>query len=95
MRHPVLHPYYFYENSYFCIDYIINIFLIGTTGVEVPSLKKMKNKDVLLTLPGTLKVRDIKWLSIWCKRFTVNYGEVYIPKSLEIPEKVVSLLMNF
>lgn len=56
------------------------------------SLKKMKNKDVLLTLPGTLKVRDINWLSIWCKRFTVNYGEVYIPKDLDIPEKVVSSL---
>ena len=51
----------------------------------------MKNKDVLLTLPGTLKIRDIKWLSIWCKRFTVNYGEVYIPKVLEIPEKLVSI----
>ena len=50
----------------------------------------MKNKDILLTLPGTLKIRDIKWLSVWCKRFTVNYGEIYIPKNLEIPEKVVS-----
>ena len=60
-------------------------------NMEVASLKKMKNNDVLLTLPGTLKVRDIGWLSIWCKRFTVNYGEVYIPSDLEIPEKVVSI----
>ena len=60
--------------------------------MEVNSLKKMKNKDVLLTLPGTLKIRDIGWLSIWCKRFTVNYGEVYIPDDLEIPEKVVSCM---
>ena len=52
----------------------------------------MKNKDILLTLPGTLKIRDINWLSIWCKRFTVNYGEVYMPKDIEIPEKVVSSL---
>ena len=58
--------------------------------VEAPKLKRMKNKDILLTLPGTLKIRDIKWLSVWCKRFTVNYGEIYIPKNLEIPEKVVS-----
>lgn len=58
-------------------------------GMEVASLKKMKNKNVLLTLPGTLKVRDINWLSIWCKRFTVNYGEVYLPKDVEIPEKIV------
>ena len=62
-------------------------------NMEVASLKKMKNNDVLLTLPGTLKVRDIGWLSIWCKRFTVNYGEVYIPSDLEIPEKVVSTVI--
>ena len=65
----------------------------GSTGMEAISLKKMKNKDVLLTLPGTLKVRDISWVSIWCKRFTVNYGEVYIPDDLEIPKKVVSSFM--
>ena len=68
------------------------MYFLGTSQVEVNSLKKMKNKDVLLTLPGTLKIRDIKWLSIWCKRFTVNYGEVYIPKVLEIPEKLVSYI---
>ena len=63
--------------------------------MEVASLKKMKNKDILLTLPGTFKLRDISWLSIWCKRFTVNYGEVYIPKDIEIPEKVVSFSTLF
>ncbi len=58
----------------------------------VPSLKRMKNKDILLTLPGTMKIRDIKWLAVWCMRFTVNYGEIYIPEDLKIPEKVVSIL---
>ena len=66
-------------------------FFSDSMNMEVASLKKMKNNDVLLTLPGTLKVRDIGWLSIWCKRFTVNYGEVYIPSDLEMPEKVVSI----
>ena len=70
---------------------MFRIFFSDSMNMEVASLKKMKNNDVLLTLPGTLKVRDIGWLSIWCKRFTVNYGEVYIPSDLEIPEKVVSI----
>ena len=69
------------------------VFFSDSMNMEVASLKKMKNNDVLLTLPGTLKVRDIGWLSIWCKRFTVNYGEVYIPSDLEIPEKVVSTVI--
>ena len=68
-------------------------FSSDSMNLDVASLKKMKNNDVLLTLPGTLKVRDIGWLSIWCKRFTVNYGEVYIPSDLEIPEKVVSTVI--
>ena len=70
-----------------------NFFFSDSMNMEVASLKKMKNNDVLLTLPGTLKVRDIGWLSVWCKRFTVNYGEVYIPSDLEIPEKVVSTII--
>ena len=69
------------------------MFFSDSMNMDVASLKKMKNNDVLLTLPGTLKVRDIGWLSIWCKRFTVNYGEVYIPSDLEIPEKVVSTII--
>ena len=57
---------------------------------EPPTLKRMRNENVLLTLPGTLKVTEIRWLSIWCRRFTVNYGEVYIPPDLQIPKSVVS-----
>ena len=56
---------------------------------EMPTLKRMRNENVLLALPGNLRVSDIRWLSIWCIRFTVNYGEVYMPKDLQIPAKVV------
>jgi hypothetical protein len=45
----------------------------------------MRNENVLLKLPSGMKVRDIKWLSIWCRRFTVNYGEVYISRDFDIP----------
>ena len=36
-------------------------------------LKAFSNADVLLKLPYGVKVRDIKWLSVWCRRFTVSY----------------------
>ena len=58
-------------------------------GVTTPGLKMMRNENVLLTLPGNLKVADIRWLAVWCQRFTVNYGEVYIPKDVDIPKSVV------
>jgi hypothetical protein len=57
---------------------------------DPPSLKKMRNENVLLSLPGELKVSDIRWIAIWCRRFTVNYGHVIIPTDIEYPNKVVS-----
>jgi hypothetical protein len=51
----------------------------------------MRNENVLLTLPGELKVSDIRWLAIWCRRFTVSYGHVIIPVDIEYPNKVVSV----
>ncbi|XP_014230471.1 protein Skeletor, isoforms B/C isoform X2 [Trichogramma pretiosum] len=44
-----------------------------------------KNADILLKLPYNMRVRDIKYLSVWCQRFTVNFGQVNIPANLKIP----------
>ena len=33
---------------------------------------------IVLTLPDDLKVSDLKWLSIWCRQFEVNFGDVII-----------------
>ena len=57
---------------------------------EPPYLQRMKNEDVLLKLPHGMKMRDVRWLSIWCRRFTVNYGDVYLPQNIQIPRPVVS-----
>ncbi|EFN86726.1 hypothetical protein EAI_15472 [Harpegnathos saltator] len=29
--------------------------------------------DIILRLPGGKRIRDIKWLSVWCRRFTKNF----------------------
>ncbi|XP_046993641.1 protein Skeletor, isoforms B/C [Schistocerca americana] len=55
-------------------------------GREPPMLKAYNNTDVILRLPGGKRIRDIKWLSVWCRRFTVNFGEVFIPLGLEVPK---------
>ena len=57
---------------------------------EPPSLQRMKNEDVLLKLPHGMKIRDVRWLSIWCRRFTVNYGDVYVPRDIQIPRPEAS-----
>lgn len=53
----------------------------GSNGV----LKKYRNKDITLTLPEGKTLRDIKWFSIWCDEFSVDFGSVVIPKGLDFP----------
>ena len=36
-----------------------------------------------LTLPGDLKPKEIKWLSVWCREFKVNFGDLFFPDDME------------
>ncbi|CAB3361583.1 Hypothetical predicted protein [Cloeon dipterum] len=55
-------------------------------GREPPILPAISNADIILRLPFPKRIRDIKWLAVWCRRFTVNFGDVFIPPNLEIPK---------
>ncbi|XP_071440906.1 protein Skeletor, isoforms B/C-like isoform X1 [Hetaerina americana] len=54
-------------------------------GRDPPVLSAFKDVDIILRLPMGKRLRDIKWLSVWCRRFTVDFGEIFIPPSLEVP----------
>ncbi|XP_055374407.1 protein Skeletor, isoforms B/C isoform X2 [Condylostylus longicornis] len=32
------------------------------------------------------RIKDIRWLAIWCPRFTFDLGEVFIPVGLDVPK---------
>ncbi|XP_050304285.1 protein Skeletor, isoforms B/C isoform X2 [Anthonomus grandis grandis] len=53
---------------------------------EPPVLKAHNNSNIILRLPMGKRIRDIRWLSVWCRRFTVDFGEVFIPPNLEVPK---------
>lgn len=38
-------------------------------------------------------MRDIKWFSVWCDEFSVDFGNVVIPKNLDFPrpQKIAGL----
>ncbi|XP_060527582.1 protein Skeletor, isoforms B/C isoform X2 [Cylas formicarius] len=55
-------------------------------GRDPPVLKAHNNTDIILRLPNGKRIRDIRWLSVWCRRFTVDFGEVFIPPNLEVPK---------
>jgi len=51
---------------------------------NVPILNRaFKNEDIELTLPGDLKLKEIKWLSVWCREFKVNFGDLFFPEDME------------
>ena len=35
------------------------------------------NIDITLKTPNSLKTTDIKWLSVWCREYTVNFGSFH------------------
>ena len=53
----------------------------GVNGRPIPNekgstkpLKAYRNADVVLRLPGTMTLRDIKHIGLWCRKFQVNFG---------------------
>ena len=35
--------------------------------------------DLVLTLPDDIEVKDLKWISIWCRRFELTFGDFVFP----------------
>ncbi|XP_055525662.1 protein Skeletor, isoforms B/C isoform X1 [Wyeomyia smithii] len=56
------------------------------TGRDPPVLGKHENSDIILKLPMGKRLRDIRWLSVWCRRFTVNFGQILIEPGLDVPK---------
>jgi len=57
---------------------------------NAPILSKRFNGDeITLTLPDHLKTTDLKWLSVWCRAFRVNFGDMFFPEDLKLEETVV------
>ncbi|KAI5706345.1 hypothetical protein M8J75_007174 [Diaphorina citri] len=54
-------------------------------GKDPPVLKAYQKADIILKLPNGMRIKDIKWLSVWCRRFTVNFGDIFIPPNLDVP----------
>merc|ERR1712218_94980 len=35
-----------------------------------------RSQDITITLPAGVDARNIKWLSVWCELFNINFGDV-------------------
>jgi len=53
---------------------------------SAPVLKAYSNEQIQLRLPKDMKVGDLKWLSVWCRKFTVDFGSLVFPTDLNLPK---------
>merc|ERR1712080_497442 len=55
------------------------------TDKGIPILGRFTgSKDITLTLPPGKTVDQLKWLSVWCRDFTVNFGHVNFPANFSL-----------
>lgn len=61
----------------------------GSAGV----LRRYRHKDITLSMPEGKTLRDFKWFSVWCDDFSVNFGDITIPKNVDFPrpQKIAAL----
>jgi len=62
---------------------------------SAPVLSAASNEQVTLFLPPHLKVTDLKWFSVWCRKFTVDFGSflfdgsaIALPSSPSLPHPI-------
>ncbi|RWS23194.1 Protein Skeletor:-like isoforms D/E, partial [Leptotrombidium deliense] len=63
-------------------------FVIPVSLGSQSRLQAYKNQNLLLKMPDGRKISDVKWISIWCKKFTANFGHINIPQNFDAPKEV-------
>jgi len=67
--------------------YIVPFPSNASAGGSEMVLPAFHGTNVLFRLPSNYKVGDLRWISVWCRRFTVNFGSLLVPQNLDLPKK--------
>ncbi|KAG7169644.1 Skeletor-like 1 [Homarus americanus] len=60
-------------------------FIIPDENGGTDPLGRYSNQDVTLTLPEGKTLKDLKWLSVWCRAFAIDFGHVMVNSNLNYP----------
>ncbi|KAG9510585.1 Protein Skeletor, isoforms D/E, partial [Fragariocoptes setiger] len=63
-------------------------FIVPDEKGSTKPLERYHNKDVVLRLPEGRTLREIRWLSIWCRQMKLNFGEILVTPSVIIPQPI-------
>ena len=47
-----------------------------TNDDDIPTLPEFKSETFKLTLPPGIHVSDLKWLSVYCRKYTKDFGNI-------------------
>ena len=47
-----------------------------TNDDDIPPLEQFKSETFKLKLPPGIHVSDMKWLSVYCRKYTVDFGNI-------------------
>eukprot|EP00092_Neocalanus_flemingeri_P049949 GFUD01057581.1.p1 GENE.GFUD01057581.1~~GFUD01057581.1.p1 ORF type:complete len:171 (+),score=37.76 GFUD01057581.1:30-515(+) len=45
---------------------------------SIPKMEAVVNEDIQLSLPPGVQMKDLKWLSLWCRQYKSNFGQVVL-----------------
>ncbi|KAL4704033.1 hypothetical protein ACJJTC_015189 [Scirpophaga incertulas] len=49
-------------------------------------LRRYRGEGVAVALPDGHSLADVRWFSVWCDEYSVNFGDVSIPRDMEYPK---------
>ena len=46
-------------------------------------LRPFSGEDVVLTLPPGRTVDELRWISVWCRKYQIDFGHVIFPINIK------------
>ncbi|GIX99367.1 hypothetical protein CDAR_470311 [Caerostris darwini] len=64
-------------------------FMVHVGQDSEETLGPSKDQSLILHLPAGIKITDLRWLSVWSRKFSISFGSVIFPKIVAPPRPTV------
>ena len=72
-----------YEDKIFILDVNGDVFKFRDS--RAPVLGRFDGETVTFKMPANVKVGDLKWISVWIRKFSIDAGSLTFPGPLVFP----------
>ncbi|GIZ00913.1 hypothetical protein CEXT_127471 [Caerostris extrusa] len=64
-------------------------FMVHVGQDSEETIGPFKDQNLILHLPAGIKITDLRWLSVWSRKFSMSFGSVIFPKIVAPPRPTV------